>query len=77
MWIIIKKDRNNIIATTVRNTRKEFGLTPVEFAINSNLGLRFVRELEQGKKTARLDKVYVTLNSLGYDLRPVKFERIK
>ena len=33
------------------------GLTQEEFAIRSGLGLRFVRELEQGKETVRMDKV--------------------
>ena len=73
----MEKNRNNQIAVVVRTARKELGLTQVEFAINSGLGLRFVRELEQGKQTLRLDKVYVALNSLGYDLKPVKFERIR
>lgn len=71
------KVRDNQIAIAVRNARKELGLTQEEFAINSGLGLRFVRELEQGKQTLRLDKVYIALNSLGYDLKPVKFERIR
>jgi len=47
----------NTIAAFVKQKRKELGLTQVEFAIRSGLGLRFVRELEQGKETVRLDKV--------------------
>lgn len=73
----MRKNRNNQIAIAVRTARKELGLTQEQFAIESGLGLRFVRELEQGKQTVRLDKVYVALNSLGYDLKPVKFERIR
>ena len=41
--------------------RKELGLTQEEFAIRSGLGLRFVRELEQGKETVRMDKVNIAL----------------
>ena len=47
----------NTIAAFIKQKRKELGLTQEEFAIRSGLGLRFVRELEQGKETVRLDKV--------------------
>ena len=47
----------NKIATYVKAERKKAGLTQEEFAVRSGLGLRFVRELEQGKETVRLDKV--------------------
>lgn len=47
----------NEISDVVRINRKKFGLTQEEFAMRSGLGLRFVRELESGKKTLRLDKV--------------------
>lgn len=47
----------NTIAAFIKQKRKEMGLTQEEFAIRSGLGLRFVRELEQGKETVRMDKV--------------------
>ena len=47
----------NTIATFIKEKRKEAGLTQEEFAARSGLGLRFVRELEQGKATVRMDKV--------------------
>lgn len=47
----------NIIGSYVKQQRKNAGLTQEEFAVRSGLGLRFVRELEQGKKSVRLDKV--------------------
>ena len=47
----------NEISDVVRVNRKKLGLTQEEFAMRSGLGLRFVRELESGKKTLRLDKV--------------------
>lgn len=40
-------------------------MTQEEFALRSGLGLRFVRELEQGKKTVRMDKVNVALGMFG------------
>ena len=44
-----------------KENRKAAGLTQQEFALRSGLGLRFVRELEQGKETVRMDKVNVAL----------------
>lgn len=49
----------------VKQKRKEAGLTQVEFALRSGLGLRFIRELEQGKETVRLDKVNQALAMFG------------
>lgn len=46
----------NKIAQFVRESRKAAGLTQEEFAVRSGLGLRFVRELEQGKPTAAWTK---------------------
>ena len=45
------------LATYVKAKRKEFGLTQEELSLKSGVGLRFVRELEQGKTTLRMDKV--------------------
>lgn len=47
----------NQIAKFIKENRKAAGLTQEEFALRSGLGLRFVRELEQGKPTVRMDKV--------------------
>ena len=47
----------NPIAKFVKENRKVAGLTQQQFALRSGLGLRFVRELEQGKETVRMDKV--------------------
>lgn len=51
----------NAIAEFVKENRKKAGLTQKEFALRSGLGLRFVRELEEGKETVRMDKVNVAL----------------
>lgn len=48
--------------------RKAAGLTQVELAARAGVGLRFVRELEQGKPTVRLDKVKQVLDLLGHEL---------
>ena len=64
----------NAIAEFIKNKRKEYGLTQKEFAIRSGLGLRFVRDLEQGKVTLRLDKVKVALSMFGMEAGPVRKE---
>ena len=49
----------------VKQMRKEHNLTQVELSEKSGVGLRFVRELEQGKQTLRLDKVNQVLSLFG------------
>ena len=60
----------NTIAEFIKQKRKEVGLTQEEFAIYSGLGLRFVRELEQGKETVRMDKVNQALSMFGMKAVP-------
>jgi y4mF family transcriptional regulator len=60
----------NTIAIFIKKKRKEAGLTQEEFAIRSGLGLRFVRELEQGKETVRMDKVNQALAMFGMEAVP-------
>ncbi len=64
----------NILSEFLKEKRKETGLTQKDFALYSGLGLRFVRDLEQGKKTLRMDKVNQALNMFGYELGPIKKE---
>ena len=52
----------------IKELRKKSGLTQVEFARRAGLGLRFIRELEQGKLTVRLDKLNQVLEFFGYHL---------
>ena len=60
----------NKIAEFIKTNRKEAGLTQEEFAIRSGLGLRSVRELEQGKETVRMDKVNEALAMFGMEAVP-------
>lgn len=62
------------IAQFVKDKRKSLKLTQVDLAEKSGVGLRFVRELEQGKETLRLDKVNQVLDLFGCELGPVKKE---
>ena len=60
----------NPIAKFVKENRKLARLTQEEFAIRSGLGLRFVRELEQGKETVRMDKVNQALAMFNRQAMP-------
>ena len=55
----------------VKEMRKRFGLTQVDLAAKAGVGLRFVRELEQGKQTLRIDKVNQVLALFGHEVGAV------
>ena len=59
----------------VKLLRKEHGLTQVDLSEKSGVGLRFVRELEQGKETLRLDKVNQVLNLFGAKVGVVAMDK--
>ncbi len=60
------------LAKYIKERRKEYGLTQVELSQKSGVGLRFVRELEQGKESLRLDKVNQVLSLFGVEMTPSK-----
>ena len=55
----------------VKAMRKQYNLTQMDLSEKSGVGLRFVRELEQGKQTLRLDKVNQILNLFGAEVGAV------
>lgn len=57
-----------LIKELVKEKRKLANLTQPELALKAGVGLRFVRELEQGKETLRLDKVNQVLQLFGYQV---------
>ena len=61
----------------VKQMRKRHRLTQVDLSEKSGVGLRFVRELEQGKHTLRMDKVNQVLNLFGTELAPIPMDRSK
>jgi y4mF family transcriptional regulator len=65
----------NRIAEFIKTNRRAAGLTQEEFAVRSGLGLRFVRELEQGKESVRMDKVNVALAMFGMEAVPGRVEK--
>ncbi len=66
----------NKIAEYIKTNRKAAGLTQEEFALRSGLGLRFVRELEQGKETVRMDKVNTALAMFDMEAVPGRKEKM-
>jgi y4mF family transcriptional regulator len=56
----------------LKQKRNNAKLTQPELAEKAGVGLRFLRDLEQGKSTLRIDKVNQVLQLFGYELGPVK-----
>lgn len=56
------------LSATVKMLRKQYNLTQEELSLKSGVGLRFVRDLEQGKKSLRLDKVNQLLDFFNYEM---------
>lgn len=59
----------------VKEKRALANLTQAELAEKAGVGLRFVRDLEQGKETLRLDKVNQVLQLFGYEMGPIMQKR--
>ncbi len=59
----------------LKQKRKQAKLTQPELAAKAGVGLRFVREMEQGKTSLRMDKVNQVLQLFGHELSPVPVNR--
>ena len=60
------------LSKVVKDLRKEYGLTQEDLAMKSGVGLCFVRNLEQGKPTLRMDKDSQLLELFNYELTATK-----
>jgi len=60
------------LAEFIKSKRNNAKLTQPELAGKAGVGLRFIRDLEQGKSTLRLDKVNQVLQLFGHEPGPVK-----
>jgi len=67
----IMTERNRL-SQQVKSLRKQYRLTQEDLSYKSGVGLRFVRDLEQGKKTLRMDKVNTVLALFGKELGVVE-----
>ncbi len=67
----------NSIVVYLKKRRKLLKLTQYQLAIKAGVGLRFIRDLEQGKTTMRIDEVNQVLKLFGQELGPVPIDRNK
>lgn len=65
----------NKLSQFVKERRKSLGLTQEDLSFKAGVGLRFVRDLEQGKESLMVDKVNQVLSLFGHELGPVPTER--
>jgi y4mF family transcriptional regulator len=68
------KEKNEL-STFVKHKRKLAKITQVELAEKADVGLKTVRDLEQGKKTLRMDSVNKILLLFGAELGPKETKR--
>ncbi|MDE5423681.1 helix-turn-helix transcriptional regulator [Ancylomarina sp. DW003] len=59
----------------IKGKRKLLNLTQQDLADKAGVGIRFIRDLEQGKLTLRMDKVNQVLNLFGQELGPVSLNK--
>jgi y4mF family transcriptional regulator len=71
------KENLNNLSVHIKLKRKQNKLTQPELALKAGVGLRFVRDLEQGKSTLRMDKVNDVLRLFGEKLGVVQMDRDK
>lgn len=64
-----------LLSKTIKAKRKENGLTQEDLSLKSGLGLRLIREIEQGKTSMRMDKVNQLLTLFGMELVPTPKSR--
>lgn len=71
--------RENItdLSKHIKIKRKQNRLTQPELAMKAGVGLRFVRDMEQGKLSLRMDKVNDVLRLFGETLGPIAIDRKK
>lgn len=65
------------VSETIIFLRKKAGLSQETLADKAGVGLRFIRELEQGKQTCQLNKVNQVLQLFGYSLYPCRDKSMK
>lgn len=71
------KENLNQISKHIKTKRKQNKLTQPELALKAGVGLRFVRDLEQGKNSLRMDKVNDVLRLFGETLGAIPLDREK
>ncbi len=73
----MNKKKGNNLALFVKQKRKLINITQIELADKAGVGLRFVRDMEQGKMSLRMDKVNDVLKLFGAELAANNMDREK
>lgn len=60
----------------VRLKRRSLKMTQKEMSEKSGVGIRFIRELERGKQTLKMDKVNQVLDLFGFELGPIESTKV-
>jgi y4mF family transcriptional regulator len=68
-------DKPPLTADIIKIKRKELKLSQEELAMRVGVGLRFIRDAEQGKQSIRLDKLNQVLRYFGLEVGAVKMRR--
>lgn len=63
------------LSSFIKQKRKQLNLNQKDLAFKAGVGLRFIRDIEQGKNTLRMDKVNQVLKLFGLELGPVPIDR--
>lgn len=63
------ENRIKKLGALIRRHRKEQNLTQEQLAATAGVGVRFIRELEQGKASCQIGKALIVMSMLGLDLK--------
>lgn len=63
------------LSSFIKEKRKQANLTQSALAAKAGVGLRFIRDIEQGKITLKMDKVNQVLKLFGHELGPIPLNR--
>ncbi|MBW6501202.1 MAG: type II toxin-antitoxin system Y4mF family antitoxin [Bacteroidales bacterium] len=66
-----------LLSDFLKEKRKKLKLSQPQLAEKAGVGLRFIRDMEQGKTTLRMDKVNQVLKLFGQELGPQPINREK
>jgi y4mF family transcriptional regulator len=70
------KEQLIALSDFVRQKRKSLGMTQKEMSEKSGVGIRFIRELERGKETLKMDKINQVLDLFGFELGPMESTKV-
>ena len=62
---------NQTVSALIKTKRKQLKITQPALADKAGVGLRFIREMEKGKASLRMDKVNQVLQLFGYEVGAV------